>query len=78
MTDQKQIVEAIAEDLALPAADIDMEASLQSDLGLNPVEVADLFESLSVRFNVIFEQSDTHQVQTVGDLVEMVEDKLLE
>lgn len=78
MSDQKKIIEAIAENLGLPAADIDVESHLQDDLGLNPVEIADLLGSLSDTFNIVFEAREPSQVKTVGDLIELVEDKLLE
>lgn len=78
MYDQKQIIEAIADSLALPAADIDLEASFQDDLGLNPVEVADLFESITSKFKIMFDHSETMQIKTIGDMVESIEDKLLD
>lgn len=78
MSDQKKIIEAIAENLGLPVADIDVESHLQDDLGLNPVEIADLLGSLSDTFNIVFEAQEPSQVKTVGDLIELVEDKLLE
>lgn len=78
MTDQQQIIEAIAESLGLPAVDVDFEASLKDDLSLNPVEIADLFDHLSARFKIIFEPVEMEQLKTVGDLVEIIEDKLLE
>lgn len=78
MSDQKKIIETIAENLGLPVADIDVESHLQDDLGLNPVEIADLLGSLSDTFNIVFEAQEPSQVKTVGDLIELVEDKLLE
>ncbi len=78
MVDQKQISEAIAESLTLPVADIDPEASFQDDLGLNPVQVADLLHDLAEKFGIVFEPEETSQVKTVGQLIDLVEDKLLE
>lgn len=78
MSNQQQIIEAIAEGLTLPPADMDLEASFKDDLGLNPVEVADLFDGLSRKFKIIIDPSETGQVKTIGDLVELIEDKLLE
>lgn len=78
MPDQKQIVEAIADNLGLPITDIDTESSLQDDLSLNPIEVADLFNSLSHKFDITFEPQEPGSIKTVGDLVEIIEDKLLE
>ncbi len=78
MSNQQQIIEAIAESLTLPPADMDLEASFKDDMGLNPVEVADLFDNLSHKFNIIIDPSETGQIKTIGDLVELIEDKMLE
>lgn len=78
MTDQKQIIDAIADNLGLPPADIDVESHLQDDLGLNAVEIADLLGNLSEQFNIVFHPNEPAQVKTVGDLIELIEDKLLE
>lgn len=78
MFNDQQIIEAIAEILALPIVDIDIESHLRSDLGLNAVEVADLLENLSEKFTIIIEPREAENIKTVGDLVELIEDKLLE
>lgn len=79
MTDQQQqIIEAIAESLALPIADIDLHASLQDDLGLNPIQIADLLHYLANRFTIIFDPTETQQIRTVSNLIDLIEDKLLE
>lgn len=78
MIDQKKITEAIADSLTLPVADVDPEASLQDDLSLNPVEVADLLHNLAEKFNIVFEPEETMGLKTVSDLIELIEDKLLE
>lgn len=75
---QQQILEAIAENLTLPVVDIDLEASLQDDLGLNPVEIADLLSDLARKFNIVFDPTEIAEIKTTGNLVELVEDKLLE
>ncbi len=78
MADQQQIIEAIADNLTLPAADIDLESSLQDDLGLNPVEIADLLYGLSAKFKINFDPPEIIGIKTVDDLVILIEDKLLE
>lgn len=78
MIDQKKIIEAIAEHLALPIADIDPESSLQDDLGLNPVEIADLLHGMADNFHIVFDPGEPETIKTVGDLIEMIEDKLLD
>lgn len=78
MADQQEIAEAIAESLTLPVADIDPQSHLKDDLGLNLVEISDLLGNLSRKFHIIFDSSDTEQIKTVNDLIEVIEDKLLE
>lgn len=78
MIEQKQIIEVIAETLGLPVGDIDMDSSLADDLGLNPVEIADLLHTLSEQFHIIFEPFEVEHVKTVGDLIMLIEDKSLE
>lgn len=78
MITEQQIIEAIAESLTLPVADVDPEAHLQDDMGLNPVEKADLLETLAQKFNIIFEPVDIAHIKTIGDVIETIEDKLLD
>lgn len=78
MSNQKEIIEAIAEHLTLPVSDVDLESHMQDDLGLNRVEIADLLTWLSRKFNIIFDPTDMEDIETVGDLVDLIEDKLLE
>lgn len=78
MANEQEIIEVITEILALPAGDIDTSSHLHEDLGLNPVEIADLFNGLAKHFNIFFDQADISQSKTIGNLVELVEDKLLE
>lgn len=78
MSEQQQIIEAIAESLALSAGDLDLQASLQDDLGLNPVEKADLLHNMANQFKIVFEPGEIEELRTVNDLVILIEDKLLE
>lgn len=78
LIDQKDIIEAIAKHLGVTAADIDINASFFDDLGLGPVEVADMLSELSERFDVTFDPAETENMKTVGDLVVMIEDLSLE
>lgn len=78
MSDQKKITEKIAEYLTLQTADLDPDAHLADDLGLNPAEIADLLDYLSHTFGIIFDHQEVFQAKTIGDLVDLTEDKLLE
>lgn len=74
----QEIVTAIAENLGIPPSDVDVQAHLRNDLGLNPVEVADLISGISQRFGLSFDPSETAELETVADLIGLAEDKLIE
>lgn len=78
MSDQKEILEAIAKHLGVTSQDIDLNASFFEDLGLGPIEMADLLSDLSEQFNINFELAETESLKVVNDLVVMIEDLLLE
>lgn len=75
--EQTKILEAIAESLGLSAGDLDRFALLSDDLNLGPVEISDLIQSLSEKFEVLFNPEEVEGVRTVDDLVVLVEDSLL-
>lgn len=78
MHQQIEIIEEIARHLGITPQDIDLHASLKDDLGLGPIEVSDLLTDLSNKFQVTFDPSEIDDIQTVNDLVVMVEDLMLE
>ena len=72
------IVKVIAEHLGLAPEDLDRQASLRDELGLGPIELNDLLSDLSQKFNVSFESEDVEGLNTVDDIVSLVEDNLLD
>ncbi len=78
MNQQREIVEEIAKHLVVTPQDIDLNATLSEDMGLGPIEIADLLSALSARFQVTFDPSEVEDLRTVHDLVVMVEDLTLE
>lgn len=78
MVSQSQIIEAIAKHLGVSTADIDLTASLSEDLGLGPIEVSDLLADLAKEFNVTINPTEVENLDTVADVVALVEDALLE
>ncbi len=75
---QQQIIAEIAKHLAVTPADIDVNATLSEDLGLGPVELADLLFYLSSQFKVTFDQSEVENLLTVHDIIVAIEDLSLE
>lgn len=78
MNQTKEIVNEIAKHLGVTPQDIDLHASLEADLGLGPIERADLYSYLSNKFNTTFTTPDLENIETVNDLVVLIEDLLLE
>ncbi len=75
---QTEVIGEIAKHLGVTPQDIDVNAGLSDDLGLGPVELADLLAAISQRFGVNFNSSDLVSIKTVHDLVVSVEDLSLE
>lgn len=75
---QSQVIAEIAKHLGVTPQDIDLNASLAEDLGLGPVELADLVAYLSEKFGVTFPPNEVEGLQTVNDIVVAIEDLSLE
>lgn len=77
MNTEVEIRKAIAEHLGLAPDELDRNASLRDDLALSPLEINDLLEALKQRFKIDFESDEAANVQTVSDLIVLVEDNLI-
>jgi acyl carrier protein len=75
---QKQVIAEFAKHLGVTPQDIDLSANLAEDLGIGPVEMADLVNYMSEKFQVTFHRSDIQNLRTVNDLVVAIEDLSLE
>ena len=65
----------LVEEMRVNADDVTMEAELASDLGINSLELADLVYLCEEKFNVVIEDEDLHNFNTVGDVVRYLEAK---
>jgi acyl carrier protein len=52
-----------------------MEAALSSDLGINSLELADLVYLCEERFDIVIDDEDLHNFNTVGDIIKYLEEK---
>lgn len=75
---QTEVIAEIAKHLGVTPQDIDINAGLSDDLGLGPVEMADLIAAISQKFSVSFNRADLVSMKTVHDMVVAVEDLSLE
>lgn len=78
MTQEIQIIQAIAEHLGLSAEDVDRHASLREELNLGPIELNDLLAYLSQKFNVTIDDVEVEELRRVDDLIVLIEDNLLD
>lgn len=78
MPTTKDIMQQIAEHLGLAPEDLDKQALLREDLNLSPIELNDLLNNLSQKFNISFDAEEIEDVQKVEDLIVLVEDNLLD
>ena len=63
----------LIEELSVNADDITMEAELSADLGINSLELADLVYLCDERFNIVIDDEELHNFNTVGDVVRYLE-----
>ena len=63
----------MVEELRVNADDITMDAELVGDLGINSLELADLVYLCEEKFNVVIDDEDLHNFNTVGDVVRYLE-----
>lgn len=78
MPNNKEILQAIAEHLGVVSEDLDREASLREDMHLGPIELNDLLNFLSSKFDIVFNPEEVEDLKTVDDLIMLVEDNLLD
>lgn len=69
----ENVKQFLVDELRVNPADITMEAELQGDLGINSLELAELVLACEEKFNVVIDDDDLHNFNTVGDVVTYLE-----
>lgn len=69
----ENVKQFLVDELRVKAEDVTMEAELAGDLGINSLELAELVLACEEKFNVVIEDDDLHQFNTVGDVVNYLE-----
>ncbi len=65
----------LVEELRVDEDKITMEAALSSDLGVNSLELADLVYLCEEKFDIVIDDEELHNFNTVGDIVKYLEEK---
>ena len=63
----------LVEELRVNADDITMDAELVADLGINSLELADLVYLCEEKFDIVIDDEDLRNFNTVGDVVRYIE-----
>ena len=69
----EKLKEILTSELNIAPEDIELEAELVGDLGINSLELADLLLACEDKFNVIISDDDVKKLVTVGDVVTYME-----
>lgn len=69
----ENVKQFLVDELRVKAEDVTMEAELAGDLGINSLELAELVLACEEKFNVVIEDDDLHNFNTVGDIVTYLE-----
>lgn len=69
----ENVKQFLVDELRVNPEDITMEAELAGDLGINSLELAELVLACEEKFNVVIEDDDLQQFNTVGDVVNYLE-----
>ena len=69
----ENVKQFLVDELRVNPDDVKPEAELAGDLGINSLELADLVYLCEERFDVIIDDEDLHNFNTVGDIVSYLE-----
>ncbi len=71
---KNKVIDIIAETLEIDKADITMKTNLIKDLDIESLDLVDLVAAFEDEFGVEIADKDIKDIQTVGDIVEYIED----
>ncbi len=77
MADLKQkVTEIIVKKLGVEESQVSEEANFTKDLGADSLDTVELIMELEKEFNLTIEDSDAEKIQTVGDVLTYLSDKV--
>ena len=69
----EQFVNLLVDELQINRDDINMDAELSNDLGINSIELYDLITICEENFGLQIDEDNVRQFTTVGDIVNYLE-----
>lgn len=77
MTDLKQkVVEIIVKKLGVEESQITDEANFAKDLGADSLDTVELIMEFEKEFEITIEDTEAEKIQTVGDVVKFLAEKI--
>lgn len=70
-----KLKELVVDQLGVEEDEVTMEASMQDDLGADSLDLVDLVMSVEEEFGVKVADEDLENIETVGDIVNYIEDR---
>jgi acyl carrier protein len=72
----EKVKEKIAEQLGVDEDEITLESKIIDDLGADSLDVVELVMALEEEFDIEIPDSDTEGLNTVGDVVEYIDEHM--
>ena len=73
---EQRISEIVVEQLGVSRDDIDAESSFTDDLGADSLDLVELVMAMEEEFGVEIPEDDSEKLQTFGDVVAYLKEKL--
>ena len=73
---ESRVVDIIVEQLGAPKEEIVPEASFIDDLGADALDIVELVMAMEETFDIEIPDDDAEKIQTIGDAVSYLKDRL--
>jgi acyl carrier protein len=73
-TNQERLIEIIAHQLGIDAANVTSDASFMEDLGADSLDTVELVMALEEEFDLEIPDSDAEKIQTVQDALDYLDE----
>lgn len=72
----EKVKSVVVEQLGADESAVTMEASFVDDLGADSLDIVELIMGLETEFDIEIPDEDAEKIQTVGDAVNYIKDKM--
>ncbi len=73
---KSQVVSIIVDKLGVEESQVTDDANFTKDLGADSLDTVELIMQLEKQFDISIEDSDAEKIQTVGDVVKFLNEKM--